>query len=210
MTGIATSKRSTDVSRFSRFDRDSRLSMAMTTHESWTIFESPLGPLTVVAGPAGIEGICFPDEPPSLDPVAARPMPEAVAQLDAYFAGELRAFDLELDLRGDPFQRLVWERLLEIPHGETTSYGELARSIDESAYPQGIEPYRRARLVGAAIGRNPIPIVVPCHRVIGADGSLTGFRGGLERKRMLLELEGWDPSTRAGGPKSADSQLALL
>ncbi|HET9164175.1 MAG TPA: methylated-DNA--[protein]-cysteine S-methyltransferase [Solirubrobacterales bacterium] len=112
------------------------------------------------------------------------------AQLDAYFAGELRAFDLDLELRGDPFQRLVWERLLEIPFGETTSYGELARSIDASAYPAGLEPYRRPRLVGATLGRNPIPVVVPCHRVIGADGSLTGFGGGLERKRALLELEG--------------------
>lgn len=182
----------------------------MTMPRDWTIYASPLGPLTVIGGPAGIRSICFPGEALALDPAAARPMPEAVAQLDSYFTGELRAFDLDLDLRGDPFQKLVWEELLEIPHGETTSYGELARKVDHGAYPRGLEPYRRARAVGAAIGRNPIPIVVPCHRVIGADGSLTGFRGGLERKRMLLELEGWDPSARAGRPKPADSQLALL
>lgn len=184
--------------------------MAMTMHRDWTIYESPLGPLTLIAGEAGIGRICFPGGAPALDPAAARPMPEAVAQLDAYFAGELRAFDLELDLRGDPFQMLVWEQLLEIPHGETRSYGELARRIDADAYPSGLEPHRRPRAVGGALGRNPMPVVVPCHRVIGADGSLIGFGGGLDRKRMLLELEGWRPPARAGGSKPADSQLALL
>ncbi|HET7053982.1 MAG TPA: methylated-DNA--[protein]-cysteine S-methyltransferase [Solirubrobacterales bacterium] len=172
----------------SRFDRRARLPMQMTMR--WTVHESPLGPLSVLAGPAGIRSVWFPGEAPTLDAAAARPMPEVAAQLDAYFAGELRGFDLQLELRGDPFQKLVWERLLEIPFGETTSYGAIAQSIEESAYPAGIEPYRRPRLVGATIGRNPLPIVVPCHRVIGADGSLTGFSGGLERKRTLLELEG--------------------
>jgi methylated-DNA-[protein]-cysteine S-methyltransferase len=195
-----------DLLTISRFDRRARLPMQMTMRWSWTVHESPLGPLSVVAGPAGIRSIWFPGEGPPLDPAAARPMPEAVSQLDGYFAGELRAFELDLELRGDPFRRLVWERLLEIPFGETTSYGALAQSIEESAYPPGLEPYRRPRLVGATIGRNPIPIVVPCHRVIGADGSLTGFRGGLERKRMLLGLEGWRPERS----RAADSQLALL
>jgi methylated-DNA-[protein]-cysteine S-methyltransferase len=179
-----------DLLTISRFDRRARLPMHMTTSRSWIVHESPLGPLSVLAGPAGIRSVWFPGEAPALDPAAARPMPEVAAQLDAYFAGELRGFDLELELRGDPFQKLVWERLLEIPFGETTSYGAIAQSIEESAYPAGLEPYRRPRLVGATIGRNPIPIVVPCHRVIGADGSLTGFSGGLDRKRTLLELEG--------------------
>jgi methylated-DNA-[protein]-cysteine S-methyltransferase len=181
----------------------------MTMRCGWTIHEGPLGRLSVIAGPTGIRSIWFPGEAPTLDPAAARPMPEAVAQLDAYFAGKLRSFELGLELRGDPFQRLVWDQLLAIPHGETTSYGELAGKIDESAYPPGLEPYRRPRLIGATIGRNPIPIVVPCHRVIGADGSLTGFRGGLERKRMLLELEGWRPRA-GGGARQAASQLELI
>lgn len=184
--------------------------MQMTMRWGWTVHESPIGPLSVVAGPMGIGSIWFPGEAPPLDPAAARPMPEAAAQLDAYFAAELRAFDLDLELRGDPFQRLVWEQLLAIPHGETTSYGELAQRVDAGAYPPGLEPYRRPRLVGATIGRNPIPIVVPCHRVIDADGSLTGFRGGLDRKQMLLELEGWRPPRGAKGPRPPDSQLALL
>jgi len=198
--------RSGDLLTISRFDRRARLPVQMTTSWSWIVHESPLGPLSVVAGPAGIRSVWFPGEAPPLDPTAARPMPEVAAQLDAYFAAELRAFDLQLELCGDPFQRLVWERLLEIPFGETTSYGELARGIDESVYPAGLEPYRRPRLVGATLGRNPIPILVPCHRVIGADGSLTGFGGGLDRKRALLELEGWRPR-RSG---TEDSQLALL
>jgi methylated-DNA-[protein]-cysteine S-methyltransferase len=120
---------------------------------------------------------------------AQRPMPEVVDQLEAYFAGERRGFELGLDLRGSPLQKRVWERLLEIPYGATTTYGELAGRIEEPLFPSGLEPYKRVRLVGTAIGRTPTPILVPCHRVIGADGSLTGYGGGLHRKRALLELE---------------------
>jgi methylated-DNA-[protein]-cysteine S-methyltransferase len=102
------------------------------------------------------------------------------AQLDEYFAGRRRSFDLPVDLAGSPFQRRVWEALRAIPYGETISYGELARRVHPSASP---------RAVGTANGRNPVCVIVPCHRVIGADGSLTGYAGGLERKRLLLDLE---------------------
>ena len=101
-------------------------------------------------------------------------------QLDAYFAGRRKMFELPLGLEGTPFQLRVWSALLEIPFGETRSYGQLAKAI-------GIQSAMRA--VGAANGRNPIAIVVPCHRVIGANGSLTGFGGGLDRKKLLLSLE---------------------
>jgi methylated-DNA-[protein]-cysteine S-methyltransferase len=105
---------------------------------------------------------------------------DAVEQLDAYFAGERRELDLELDLVETNFQRRVWEALLTIPYGETRSYGDIAEQIGS---PGAFRP------VGLANGRNPIWIIVACHRVIGADGSLTGYGGGLDRKRVLLELE---------------------
>jgi methylated-DNA-[protein]-cysteine S-methyltransferase len=161
----------------------------MSSDLRWTICESPLGPLTAVAGPRGIRNLYFAGSAPPLPEAAARPMPELTAQLDAYFAGERHLFDLELDLRGAPLQLRVWAELREIPYGLTTTYGELAGRIAESEYPAGLEPYERVRLVAAEIGRTPTPILVPCHRVIGADGSLTGYGGGLERKRALLELE---------------------
>jgi methylated-DNA-[protein]-cysteine S-methyltransferase len=106
---------------------------------------------------------------------------DVLAQLRAYFAGELRDFDVALELAGTAFQREVWQALREIPYGETISYGELAARVGRPG---------ASRAVGLANGRNPIAIIVPCHRVIGADGSLTGFGGGLARKRWLLEHEG--------------------
>jgi len=106
--------------------------------------------------------------------------PEAVEQLDAYFAGDRTEFDLDLDLVGTVFQRRVWEALLSIPYGETRSYGEIARQIGSPG---------AFRAVGLANGHNPIGIIVPCHRVIGSSGQLTGYGGGLDRKRALLELE---------------------
>ena len=109
---------------------------------------------------------------------------DARRQLTEYFAGERTVFDLPLRPTGTPFQLRVWDALLRIPYGETASYGELAQGLG-----QGARDPRLARAVGAANGRNPIPIVVPCHRVIGADGSLTGYGGGLECKRALLDLE---------------------
>jgi len=158
---------------------------------AWTIYESPLGALTVVASGGGVRGVHFPDrgQRPRLDDARRRPLPRVAEQLDEYFAGERPSFELDLDLRGEPLELAVWERLLEIPYGETTSYGELAGRIDDSLYPPGLEPYKRVRLAAAAVGRTPTPILVPCHRVIGADGSLTGYGGGLHRKRALLDLE---------------------
>ncbi len=184
----------------------------MTISPGWTILESPIGPLTVVAGARGrgIAHIHFDGHVPRLPEAARRPMPEAAGQLDAYFAGERRAFELDLDLHGGPLQRKVWQRLLEIPYGATTTYGEVAGRIDEDLYDAGLEPYRRPRVVGTAIGRNPVPVVVPCHRVIGADGSLTGYFGGLERKQLLLELEGVRIAGKAPHRAGAKDQLAML
>jgi methylated-DNA-[protein]-cysteine S-methyltransferase len=159
------------------------------TGAHWTIYESPIGPLTLVAGPHGLTDLNFPGRFSVPAGTTKRPMPEVTRQLDAYFAGELREFDLPLDPQGTPLQKAVWRALLEIPYGETASYGEQAAKIDPSFFETDVEPWQRARVVGAANGRNPISIVVPCHRVIGADGSLTGYGGGLERKRALLDLE---------------------
>ena len=108
------------------------------------------------------------------------PLPDATDQLRAYFAGSLARFELRLAPRGTPFQRGVWDALTEIPYGTTTSYGALAARIGRPG---------ASRAVGAANGRNPLPVVIPCHRVIGADGTLTGYGGGLERKQALLGLE---------------------
>lgn len=173
----------------------------------WTTYDCPVGPLTIVSGDRGLERVSFPG---AAEPSGTRaPIPELTEQLDAYFGGELRSFDVELDVEGDPFQLRVWSELRSIPYGETISYGEMATRIEENLYPQGIEDYMRPRLVGAALGRNPTAVVVPCHRVIGADGSLVGFGGGLERKRRLLELEGADLGRRRDRRRD-DGQLALL
>ncbi|MGF1425366.1 methylated-DNA--[protein]-cysteine S-methyltransferase [Kitasatospora sp. LaBMicrA B282] len=149
---------------------------------------SPCGPLTLVAADGVLAGLYMTDQrhrPPQESfgpPDPAEPAFRAAAdQLAAYFAGELRTFDLELALHGTPFQQRVWQQLRTIPYGETRSYGELAAAL---GLPNA------ARAVGLANGRNPIGVIVPCHRVVGADGSLTGYGGGLPRKRRLLALEG--------------------
>ncbi len=163
----------------------------------WTEHATPVGELTIGASPAGaLTLVRFPGPGWSPGGLRRRPLPTVTEQLDAYFAGELRAFELELELRGSRFQLAVWNRLREIPYGETLGYGELAATIDAADFPAATEPHQRARAVGAEVGRTPTPIVVPCHRVVGADGSLVGYGGGLERKRALLALE--------------SSQLALL
>jgi methylated-DNA-[protein]-cysteine S-methyltransferase len=172
----------------------------------WTVYESPIGPLTLAAGPRGLTDLNFPGRLRPPNEAVRKPMPEVAAQLDAYFAGELRGFDLPLDLRGTPLQVAVWRALLQIPYGETTSYGEQAGRIDPDLFDADVEPWQRARVVGAANGRNPISIVVPCHRVIGADGSLTGYGGGLDRKRALLDLE----RRTVGGEDAAGQQIALI
>ena len=115
------------------------------------------------------------------------PFIEACAQLDAYFAGELKSFDLQLMPKGTAFQESVWQALTEIPYGETWSYGQLAASIEKPG---------ASRAVGAANGVNPIPVIIPCHRVIGASGKLTGFGGGIETKQFLLGLESGQIASR--------------
>jgi methylated-DNA-[protein]-cysteine S-methyltransferase len=170
----------------------------------WTVYESPLGPLTIGGGRDGISSVYFPGRAPRLDEAARRPMAEAIDQLEEYFAAEREAFDLALDLGGSTLQKLVWARLRQIPYGSTISYGELAAQIEESVFPVGIEPYQRVRAAAAAVGQTPTPILVPCHRVIGADGSLTGYGGGLPRKRALLDLEGW-----SGRPQTAQLQMTV-
>src|SRR3954469_14496051 len=176
----------------------------------WSIYESPIGPLTLVAGPGGLTNLNFPGRlrPPA--EAAKRPMPEVVDQLEAYFAGERQSFDLALDLHGTALQKAVWQELLNIRYGTTTSYGELAGRIEESHFRSDVEPYRRARVVGAANGRNPVPIIVPCHRVIGADGSLTGYGGGLQRKQALLDLERRSVAGEGPDPGWSIRQLAML
>jgi methylated-DNA-[protein]-cysteine S-methyltransferase len=146
--------------------------------------DSPIGPLTLAGQQSVLSHLRMVDqtyEPNRSDWVFdAQAFPDAVDQLQAYFAGQRTAFDLQLELRGSEFQRRVWDALLTIPYGETRSYGEIAEQIGAAG---------AARAVGLANGRNPIAIIVPCHRVIGTSGGLTGYGGGLDRKRALLELE---------------------
>jgi methylated-DNA-[protein]-cysteine S-methyltransferase len=158
----------------------------MTRHT--TITTSDLGNILLVADDEGLRNVAmigqrhFPGQlDDSLEDPADAVFAETRAQLEAYAAGRLREFDLPLAPRGTDFQLAVWERLRSIEFGDTTTYGALAMELG------GVGG---ARAVGATVGRNPIGIIVPCHRVIGADGSLTGYAGGLERKRQLLELEG--------------------
>lgn len=157
----------------------------------WDTMASPVGELLLTAGADGLTRVWFESHRGGHAPdpawpraagrgTAARAIACAREQLGAYFAGERTAFDLPLAARGTPFQERVWAALRGIPFGETISYLELARRIGDAA---------AVRAVGAANGRNPLSIVVPCHRVIGADGSLTGFGGGIERKRWLLAHE---------------------
>jgi methylated-DNA-[protein]-cysteine S-methyltransferase len=145
-----------------------------------TVVDSPIGPLGLIASDAGLRAVVFDGKGVRAEgrsPVLS----EAARQLEAYFDGELLTFDLPLELHGTEFQRRCWLALGSIPYGQTVSYGEQARRLGLGS--------DAARAVGAANGSNPLPIVLPCHRVIGADGSLTGFGGGLHRKRFLLEHE---------------------
>ena len=145
--------------------------------------ESPVGDLRLVSDGTRLMGLHFMDQLPLVEAShqsADRVLDETRWQLDAYFAGRRKVFELPLGLEGTPFQLRVWSALQEIPFGETRSYGDLAKAIGKPS---------AMRAVGAANGANPISIVVPCHRVVGADGSLTGFGGGIERKKFLLRLE---------------------
>jgi methylated-DNA-[protein]-cysteine S-methyltransferase len=169
----------------------------------WDIYESPLGPLTVQSGPRGLTALSFPGRTTPLDERGRRAeaLAPARAQLEEYFAGERRTFDLALDIGGTPFQRRVWEALLRIPYGATTTYTDLARAVGRADV---------VRAVAAAVGRTPVPIVVPCHRVLGADGALTGYGGGLERKQALLDLERRSVTGSRPEPAWAFRQLALV
>jgi methylated-DNA-[protein]-cysteine S-methyltransferase len=159
----------------------------MTNQRSRTI-ASPIGELTLVASDDGVTNILFDGEEPqdfglpeNLESAAADPILDAAAdQLGEYFEGGREAFDIPLDLHGTSFQKAAWLALAEVPYGSTISYGAQAAAIGRPG---------AARAIGAANGQNPIPIVLPCHRIIGADGSLTGFGGGLDVKQKLLDLE---------------------
>jgi len=149
--------------------------------------DTPLGPLLLARTARGLAGAWFEgqgDHPVALD-APERPddplLQAAAAQFAAYFAGRLTQFDVPLDLHGTAFQRAVWQALLGIAPGRTCCYADIAREVGAT---------KAVRAVGAAIGRNPVSVIVPCHRVIGRDGTLTGYAGGLHRKRALLALEG--------------------
>jgi len=152
-----------------------------------TTIASPLGPLLLARTERGLAGVWFEgqkDHPGELDAPEQPNDPmlrAAAAQLDAYFSGRRTRFDVPLDLHGTPFQRSVWHALLGIGSGSTRSYGDIARQVGS---PLAV------RAVGSAIGKNPVSVIVPCHRVVGSTGALTGYAGGVERKRALLVLEG--------------------
>ncbi len=155
----------------------------MTTY--YTYMDSPIGSLLLAGDGENLHTLGFPGgkmqrrhEPGWVEDAA--PFAQVIEQLRAYFAGKLERFDLPLAPEGTEFQRKVWSALQHIPYGETRSYGELAHEIGNGS---------ASRAVGAANGQNPIPVIIPCHRVVGGNGSLTGFGGGLETKQRLLELE---------------------
>ncbi len=178
-----------------------------TTSEttSFTIITSPIGRLTLVAAGEALTGLYFEDDPHGAAATRGaardeRRLRRAAEQLDEYFAGRRDRFELALAPRGTAFQQTVWRALQRIPFGQTATYGDIARAVGKPA---------AVRAIGGANHRNPIAIVIPCHRVIGADGTMTGYGGGLDRKRTLLALEagaavaaGWR-TARTGSPKSA-------
>jgi methylated-DNA-[protein]-cysteine S-methyltransferase len=149
------------------------------------VIESPVGPLLLVARDGGLGELCMtpfalPEDDELAKPADADVLDAAERQLGEYFEGRLTAFDIPLSLDGTDFQRSVWGELVKIPFGERISYGELARRVGRPG---------SARAVGLANGRNPVSIIVPCHRVVGSDGTLTGYGGGLDRKAWLLDHE---------------------
>jgi methylated-DNA-[protein]-cysteine S-methyltransferase len=149
-----------------------------------TTIDSPVGELTLVARGGRLTGVYFPHHWYKPDPAAFGPrtetgFEEAASQLAEYFARRRTSFDLPLEAAGDPFKIRVWDLIRAVPYGQTVTYGDLAAKLGETT----------AKDVGAAVGRNPLSVVVPCHRVVGKDGSLTGYAGGLARKRFLLDLE---------------------
>lgn len=160
-----------------------------------TTIDSPVGPLVLTSDGTSLTRVLFDAEPdPAWSTEPCEVLDRAVTELRQYFAGERTEFDLRLDPAGTPFQKATWLALRDIPYAQTINYGQLAGRVGNP---------NASRAVGLANGRNPISIVVPCHRVIGADGSLTGYGGGLGRKRLLLDLE-----RRVAGAE--DPQLSLL
>lgn len=160
-----------------------------------TTIDSPVGPLVLTSDGTSLTRVLFDAEPdPAWSTEPCEVLDRAVTELRQYFAGERTEFDLPLDPAGTPFQKATWLALRDIPYAQTINYGQLAGRVGNP---------NASRAVGLANGRNPISIVVPCHRVIGADGSLTGYGGGLGRKRLLLDLE-----RRVAGAE--DPQLSLL
>ncbi|WP_051951056.1 methylated-DNA--[protein]-cysteine S-methyltransferase [Actinacidiphila yeochonensis] len=159
---------------------------ASPVNAAHTVIDSPCGPLTLVAADGALAGLYMTDHrhQPPLETFGPRSdlmiFDRAAEQLTAYFAGESTTFDLDLHAAGTPFQQRVWAALRTIPYGETITYGELAESLGQPT---------ASRAVGLANGRNPISIIVPCHRVIGANGSMTGYGGGISRKQWLLDFE---------------------
>ena len=151
-----------------------------------TTITTPLGKLLLARTARGLAGVWFEGQKHHPEPLAALRRPDdellrrAAGQLHAYFAGARGGFDVPLDLHGTPFQRAVWQALLAIPPGSTRSYAEIAKALDAA---------KAVRAVGGAVGRNPLSVIVPCHRVVGSNGALTGYAGGVDRKRALLELE---------------------
>ena len=153
---------------------------------NYAYYDSPIGPLLIAGDAEAVTQISFPRNGKPIKPLAGwtesakGPVGEAIRQLREYFSGRRRDFDLPLAFAGTAFQKSVWRQLQEIPYGETISYGELAKRVGNP---------KASRAVGSANGKNPIPIVVPCHRVIAAGGKLGGFGGGLPTKQSLLDLE---------------------
>lgn len=172
---------------------------------AWDTAETPIGELTLVMGPNGLRRVAFPrSSGHGLDPADrdADALEAVRAQLLEYFEGERQAFEVRLDLegQGDELARRVWVELLRIPYGETTTYGEIGKRVAHD------DP----RDIGAHVGATPIPIIVPCHRVIGADGSLRGYGGGLPRKEALLRLEHHASGRTDTPPWASADQLELL
>jgi methylated-DNA-[protein]-cysteine S-methyltransferase len=147
----------------------------------WTMLDSPIGELSLALDEVGVCGVHFGSVAGAAAPGDDRRLRAAVAELSAYFTGELTDFTVPLSVRrGSEFERAVWREMSKIPYGETRTYGEVATALGDRA---------AARAVGVACNRNPIPVIVPCHRIVGAGGKLVGFGGGVPRKRHLLELE---------------------
>ncbi|MEZ0051013.1 methylated-DNA-[protein]-cysteine S-methyltransferase [Mycobacterium sp. MAA66] len=177
-----------------------------TPTPTWhSVIVTEMGELTVVRDESGLRGLYFPHHwyrpaQETFGPRRDEGFEDTAEQLCAYLAGQRREFDIALSIHGDPFQQTVWQLIAEIPYGETVTYGGLATQLGDAV---------AAQQVGAAVGRNPLCIIVPCHRVVGAGGKLTGYAGGIARKRMLLDRER-DHACRSSGSPFQDALLPLV